>query len=313
VSVDPLPLVPLATIAWLYDRRVRTLARRGRRVPVARRLSFHLGLLLLAGALASPIHSIGEERLFWVHMTQHLLLGDIGALAIVAGLDGPLLRPLLAAPGFARLRVLANPLVALPLWSLNLLVWHLPGLYQAALSNELVHAGEHWLFFATGALMWAAVIEPLPGPAWFGSGAKAVYVLVVRTVGAGLATALIWSGRPFYPDYAAGERASGISPLHDQAIGGAIMFVEGGVVTLLVFAWLFLRWSREAELRQGLADEGYDPALAARAARYGRLPLRPAEPPPRPRTASPPAGALSAPLPGAPGRSGAPRRTPPAV
>ena len=48
------------------------------------------------------------------------------------------------------------------------------------------------------------------------------------------------------------------------------MFTEGAIVTLVVFAWLFLRWTREAELRQSLLDRGHDPRAAVRAARYGR-------------------------------------------
>jgi putative membrane protein len=169
--------------------------------------------------------------------------------------------------------VLAHPAVALPLWALNLYLWHLPVLYEAALRHDVVHALEHALFFTTGALMWAAVVEPLPGPAWFGSGWKSVYVLVVRTLQGILANVFIWSGHAFYDFYAAGERRSGISPETDQTIGGAIMFVEGAIVTLAVFAWLFLRWTREAELAQRLVDSGHDPGQSARAARYGRSAL----------------------------------------
>ena len=36
---------------------------------------------------------------------------------------------------------------------------------------------------------------------------------------------------------------------------------------------LFLKWTREAELRQQLVDSGHDPAVAGRAARYGRSAL----------------------------------------
>jgi putative membrane protein len=206
-------------------------------------------------------------------MSQHLLLGDVAPLLIVLGLDGAILRPLLAFPPVRRLRFLAHPAVALPLWMLNLYVWHLPALYEGALAHDGLHALQHQLFFVTGALMWAAVVEPLPGPAWFGAGWKAVYVLVVRTAAAGLANVFIWAGHPLYDSYAPGERAAGISPLTDQTIGGSIMLVEGAVVTLVVFAWLFLRWTREAELRQGLVDAGAAPGAAARAARYGRSAL----------------------------------------
>ena len=106
-------------------------------------------------------------------MAQHVLIGELAPLAIVAGLTGPLLRPLLAYHWVQRLRVLAHPLVAWPLWALNLYLWHLPFLYEAALGHDCVHALEHVSFFTAGALFWAPVLEPLPAPAWFGSGRKA--------------------------------------------------------------------------------------------------------------------------------------------
>jgi cytochrome c oxidase assembly factor CtaG len=233
-------------------------------------VSFCAGVAIVVLAVTSPIDTIGEERLFWVHMVQHLMLGDVGPLLIVAGLTGALLRPVLAAPAVQRLRVLAHPLVAIPLWAANLYVWHLAVLYEAALSHDAIHALEHAMFFTTGALMWAAIVEPVPGPAWFGSGQKAIAVLIVRTLQAALANVFIWSGTAFYTFYAPRERAAGISPRTDQTLGGAIMFIEGAVVTLVVFAWLFLRWMSESELRQQLVETGTEAGRAARAARYRR-------------------------------------------
>ena len=69
------------------------------------------------------------------------------------------------------------------------------------------------------------------------------------------------AGRPIYSAYS----------LEDQRIAGGIMLMEGGVVTLIAFAWLFLRWTREAELRQSLLDAGTDPSRAERAGRYGTV------------------------------------------
>jgi hypothetical protein len=68
------------------------------------------------------------------------------------------------------LRVLAYPPLALALWIAIICMWHLPALYQAALANPAVHALEHASFFAAGLAMWAAVIEPLPGPLWAATG-----------------------------------------------------------------------------------------------------------------------------------------------
>ena len=59
--------------------------------------------------------------------------------------------------------------------------------------------------------MWLALLGPLPQPAWFGNGAKVLYVVAVRLTGALLGNIFLWSGGVFYPDYAAGQ-ASWDSP-----------------------------------------------------------------------------------------------------
>jgi cytochrome c oxidase assembly factor CtaG len=280
---DPLTIAAALCASAAYARRAHTLARGGRPAPPWRQASFHLGVAILLLALISPIDTIGEEHLFYVHMIQHLTIGEVAPLFILLGLSGPMLRPVLALPVARPLRRLTNPLVALPLWVVNLYAWHFPALYELALQNEAVHVTEHTCFFVAGMLMWGALIEPIPGPAWFGSGAKAAYVLIVRALGCAiLGNVLIWVGTPLYPGYRAGERIWGIAPLTDQQIGGAIMFVWGAGITIVVFSWLFLRWVREAELRQQLLDAGGDERAATRAARYGRRAAARPGPPPSP-------------------------------
>jgi len=270
-TFDPGSIIAPALAAYLYGRRVATLARRGRPVPGWRQACFYGGLAVVLLALVSPLDALGERRFFWVHMTQHLLLGDIAPLLVVAGLSGPVLRPVLAmvSPGRA-LRALMNPFAALALWSIDLWAWHIPAMYGLALDHAVVHVLEHVCFFSFGALMWAALLEPLPAPRWFGSGAKALYVVVARMVGGMLASLFIWAAHPLYGFYVARERAAGIAPLDDQAIAGGIMFVEGALVTIVAIAWLGTRWLREVELRQGVIDRGGDAITAERAARYGR-------------------------------------------
>jgi putative membrane protein len=265
----PLQLAPLALGAAAYAWRARTLSRRGSPVERWRKSLFGLGVALAFLALASPVHALGE-RLFTFHMVQHLLLGDLAALAIVAGLTGPLLRPLLAVEAVARLRVLAHPFVALPLWTANLYLWHLPFAYEAALASDAVHALQHILFFTFGALMWAPVVEVLPGPMWFGTAAKFGYVVVVRMLTTVLGNVFFWGGTVFYATYDRADRLFGLSPLADQGTAGAVMMIEGSLVTLGALAWLFLRLWREGELRQELIERGLDPAAVRRAVRYGR-------------------------------------------
>jgi len=269
-NLEPLQLAPTLVVSFLYLRRTRTLAHRGLPVARWRQFLFWLGIVLVVLALDSPIDELGESDFFFVHMCQHVLLGDLAPLCFVAGLTGPVLRPVLALRPFDRLRMLTHPLVALPVWAVNLYVWHVPFLYQAALHHSAVHALEHALFFTCGALMWSPMLETLPAPAWFGTGWKLGYIAVVRVIETVLGNVFIWSSSVFYPWYERNLPKWGITAVHDQNLAGVVMMAEGSLVTLGALAWLFLRLAAEGELRQELIEQGLDPAQVARAVRFGR-------------------------------------------
>lgn len=268
-SFEPLQIVPTAVVAMLYLRRIRTLAQRGQPVSRWRQASFWMGIFLVFMALASPIDALGERDFFFVHMIQHVILGDLAPLCFVAGMTGPLLRPVLALPIVDRLRVLAHPYVALPLWAVDLYVWHIPLFYDGALHHNSVHALEHMMFFTCGCLMWEPVLETLPAPVWFGTGMKLGYVAVVRLIETILGNVFIWSNTAFYGVYRHAPEW-GITPVHDLNLGGIVMMAEGSAVTIGVLAWLFLRLAAESELRQRLLEQGLDPRQVKRAVRFNR-------------------------------------------
>ena len=269
-TFDPAAMLLLGAAGFLYYRRAATLDARGTPVELWRRVVFGLGLALAFLAVASPIHAFGEEQFFSAHMVQHILLGDLAPLCMVAGLTGPILRPVLALPAVMRMRFLTLPYVAFPIWAANLLLWHLPVAYDGALHHSAIHAVQHLLFFACGALMWAPVVEVLPGPEWFGTGMKLGYIAAVRVVETILGNVFVWSGGVFYTVYEHPIDRWGISAHADQGIAGGVMMLEGSLVTLGALAWLFLRGARESEERQQLLDQGVDQRAATRAVRYGR-------------------------------------------
>jgi hypothetical protein len=256
-------------------------------------------------AFISPLGRIDDELVF-VHMIQHLLMGDLGALLIVLGLTGPLLQPLLANRWLGWLRHLAHPLVALPLWAIDLYVWHVPVLYQAATEHNSLHALQHSCFIGFGVLMWMPLVGPLPQPKWFGMPAKIGYLFGVRFAGIVLGNVFMWSNSVFYPHYAAGEAKWHISAITDQSLAGVIMMVEGTFVTLGVLAWLFLQWAHAdgPAAAGGAGGEPTRPPPGRRPGLHGRCrpgrvaggpldprlrrrPLTPAQP------GAPPAGSVS--------------------
>jgi len=273
--IDALAPLLVVVVSLAYASRVRTLAARGRPVELWRQSFFAAGILLLLISDVPPLSNVAEE-LVVAHMVQHLLIGDLAALFIVLGLTGPLLQPMLARRPFSWLRVLGNPLVALPLWALNLYLWHLSALYDGVLDSNLLHLAQHAGFFTFGISMWLPLVGPLPKPAWFGDGAKLLYIVVVRLLEAVLANVLMWSGSVLYTAYAAGEAKWDISPLADQGAAGNVMMIWTGGVTLSLFVWLFFRAANRSAEKQELIElaeaHGFelDPARAGRAVAAGQ-------------------------------------------
>ena len=253
VAVEPLQLAPAVAFGVMYLVRARRLAANGKPVPGWRQACFLGGLALIVLTLISPLGALADE-LFAAHMAEHLLIADIGALLLVLGLTGPLLAPLLRTTALGWLRHLAHPVPAFGLWAADLFFWHLVGPHEAAVNDEALHALQHMLFVGLGVNMWMALFGPLPKPAWFGNVAKLVYIVVVRLTSTVLANVFVWSDDVFFGVYAAGERARDISPHTDQVIAGSTMMVEGSILTICLFGWLFMRSAREGEERQELLD-----------------------------------------------------------
>lgn len=257
----PIEVFPVTVAGILYWHRAMVLSWDGRPVPLWRQVCFGSGLATIAIALFSPIGHISEELVI-AHMGEHLLIGDVASLLLVLGLTRSLLQPILAIRAFDRLQILANPLLAFPLWALNFYLWHVPALYDAAYGAAPMHAIEHTTFLFFGCLMWMPVFGPLPKPEWFTAAWKVGYVIAVRFAGAILGNVLMWSGTVLYPIYAEGERYWGISPLADQSTAGTIMMIEGTFLALGVLAWVFFEVAREGTEKQRLLDLAHDRGLA---------------------------------------------------
>jgi cytochrome c oxidase assembly factor CtaG len=274
--VESLPSLSLVVVAVAYSVRILRLSAAGRPVPLWRQGFFLAGLAVLAVALVSPIDRLAEELLTF-HMIQHLLILDVAALLVVLGLTGPVMQPLLAMRGFRWMRHLANPIVALAIWTVLLYTWHIPALYEGAtFDSDLVHGLQHVSFFTAGLAFWMSLLGPLPKPSWFGGAASAGFVAGVRLIGAVLANVLMWSGSVLYGRYESGAAEHDISGLTDQGTAGVVMMAESTVISIVVLTWLVLRWARQDTERQELIDLAaargveLDPKRAERAVSAGQ-------------------------------------------
>jgi cytochrome c oxidase assembly factor CtaG len=252
------PLLAAAVAALLFLRAVVRLRRRGRADLVGgdRIALFAAGLGVTVFALIGPLDRLADEKLLSAHMGQHLLIGDLGPALMVTALRGPLLVFFLPAPILsplarsARVRAilgtLLRPRVAVALWAVNLGVWHIPYLYDAALRHQRLHDFEHVCWMITGVLVWTLLVNPGPHRR-LSVGGRVALAAAMFAAGQILTDVLVFSFTPLYPAY---QGAYGLSALTDQQLAGLVMMVEQ-LATLGTCVALLLRprWSRARKAR----------------------------------------------------------------
>jgi putative membrane protein len=242
-------LVPLAYTAGLL--RLWHRAGVGRGAGVGDVALFTAGWLAVAVSVLSPLHALGT-RIFAVHMVEHEILMIVAAPLLVLARPMPVLLwalpqrsrqrvPGLLRAGPARLwQLLVDPVVATTLHAAALWLWHMPGLFEAALADEGVHAAQHIAFLGTGVLFWWSVLSPQarrdsPGPA-----ALALFVTATQT---GLLGSLMTVSRGLWYPLAADPFAlCGLTRLEDQQLAGLVMWVPASLVYLGALLWLLGRW-----------------------------------------------------------------------
>ena len=145
-------------------------------------------------------------------MVQHILLGDLAALALVAGLTGPILRPVLALPRSSRSRVLAHPLVALPLWARTSTSGTCPRSTTRLWVRMRPRAPAPRVLRLRHADVGAGGRGAARGRR-FGTGAKLGYIVVVRLLETVLGNVFLWGGSVFYETYERriGSRRQGLA------------------------------------------------------------------------------------------------------
>ncbi|MCU1325060.1 MAG: hypothetical protein JWN34_430 [Bryobacterales bacterium] len=231
-AIDPGVVLPLLISAALYAAG----ARRARGTAPRQIALFWSGWICLALSLVSPIHPLGEI-LFSAHMTQHEVMILLAAPLLV--LSRPLVAFLWALPlhwrrsvgRASRLiepvwRALTRPLNAWLIHAAALWIWHAPALFQATLTNDLVHAAQHVSFFASALLFWWSLLYAHQAP---GRATALLYVFSTGVHTSILGALLTFSRSPWYPAYAR-TAAWGFTALEDQQLGGLIMWVPAGTV-----------------------------------------------------------------------------------
>jgi cytochrome c oxidase assembly factor CtaG len=256
LSIAVLALVYL--VGWLRIRRTRP-----RQFPVWRLYSFELGMLVLWGAIGSPMDGLADALLS-AHMVEHLLLmSAVPPLVLLGAPVVPLLRGLprwivrFVLRPFLRMSWLRRCwhfiLRPVPAWlamNVTLLAWHIPAAYDFALKNERWHDIEHLCFLFTSMLFWWYLLQPWPAKKQRRGWIMLPYLVGADLVNTALSASLAFCGRPVYRYYITNPNPFGVSLVDDQVLGAVIMWIFGSIAFLVPAMLITMR------LLQGQRDAG---------------------------------------------------------
>jgi putative membrane protein len=181
--------------------------------PAWRRASFYAGWTLGALALISPLCALSVS-LFSARVGQHMLLTSVVAPLVALGL-----------PDALRFRAAAAPFAA-AVFAIVLWIWHAPGPYAATFDGALIYWTMHLTTFGAALAFWIALFDR---PAERLGGLVAAAAITSLQMGL-LGAILTFTSRPLYSPHRFTTAAWGLTPLADQQLGGAIMWIPAGVI-----------------------------------------------------------------------------------
>lgn len=219
-------------------------ARRVAGWPRRRAVGFLGGIACVVVALQSGVAGF-DDRLLSDHMVQHLLLLEVAPLLLLTGAPMVLIlrsTPRAARPGLARrlhrLSPLTRPVVCLGVVWIVALGTHLPGFYDATVTDNRLHELEHGLYLMAGLFMWWPLLDGDPFVAHrLGGLARLIYLIAAMLPMTVIGVILYRDAALLYPVYGPPARSLQVSAINDQALAGSIMWVAGTFLMAMVGLW----------------------------------------------------------------------------
>jgi len=248
-------LLVVAVIAFgVYASRViqpHAVAAGGAPITTKQRWWFVIGVITLWVASDWPLHDLAEERLYGMHMLQHMVLTVVMPPAMLLATPEWLRRVILGnGKGKRWFHRLARPLPAAIGYNVMAAASHWKGIVNLSVENGPFHYLMHVLIVLTALLIWTPVCGPFRELHMTPPG-KAAYVFLMSVIPTIPAAFLTASDGVLYRVYDHGPRLWGITVLEDQQLAGVVMKVIEGAYLWAIILYIILRWLGTSDRERG--------------------------------------------------------------
>jgi putative membrane protein len=225
---------------WVTSRKVHATRRH--------KILFGTGLLLMWVFASWPIHDLGEDLLYSVHMAQHTVFAYVVPPLLLLGCPPDLIRWLVRNPvlGFC-CRTFARPFVAIVLFNVEGIALHLPPVVNRATTSGPLHFAVHLALFLVALCLWFPVVNTVDELPRLAYGPKMLYLIASSFLPVVPVAFLALAADPIYAHYANAPRLTGLDPVGDQQAAAGVMWLISSFWMTGTIGFVFLDWWRTSQ------------------------------------------------------------------
>ena len=208
--------------------------------------------LLMIIIKGTPVQVLGHNYLFSVHMVQMAVLYLMIAPLMILGIPEVRWKSWLSKKTILTriFHFLTKPLLALLIFNAVFSLYHIPLVFDAAVSNPVIHYGYHALLLITAYTMWWPVLCPVRELDTLSDIKKIGYVFANGVLMTPACALIMFADFQLYETYRnVPQLFETMTPKEDQHVGGVTMKIFQEVIYAFVLGLIFTRWVKKERLR----------------------------------------------------------------
>jgi putative membrane protein len=208
---------------------------------------FLLGLLLTIITIGGPLHIVGHNYLFSVHMLQQAILFMVIVPLLMLGTPSVAFQFIVKKQVLMRMvTFLTHPVFSILFFNGLFSIYHFPLVFDAIMANHSLFSIVHFILLVGAILMWWSLLSPVPEINRLRDLSRIGFIFMSGALITPVCALIIFSSTPMYSAYTdVPQLISFLTPIEDQRLGGIVMKMIQEGVFITSIAVIFFKWARK--------------------------------------------------------------------